>query len=429
MSWSLTKALHLDVYGQYPRVLMVSAIDSALLQPPPDFIQGDAFPIRLYFWERGDNGSLIAADPGSSASIIFSARPAGVPTGSALLFECNAFTQTSPGIWDGTCSLATAEISALLAADPSGTKTILAEVEVRDSITNTKRTSLQFDLTLRPEVYANDDTPAALPTPEDWLATRRPLPILRSTGDGAPITAATATLTVDPTGTNNSVLFTAAHDGAAYNAISIAYAAPALQAGTSIALVGSAFTITPSTKDQMVISAITTPTSANRTLLYAGIDPVSGSKIWTHDGNQSTVFPAGGAMLYCTGGVWWYLSRSAGSLITDYQATKTSAATWPDTLTAWTVTMGGVGSPTVTAATTTAAQLIAAVNASTAFTNGTVIASAVGTVTGIVAAVSSANLAGGITGTPGSVGQECYVNLSTVHKCVQTTPVKWVALN
>lgn len=270
---------------------------------------------------------------------------------------------------------------------------------------------------------------ATLPTPEDWLATRRPLPIFHTTGEGAPINSATATLTVDPTGTNNSVLFTASHDGAAYNSVSIAYAAPAVQAGITIALVGSAFTITPSTKDQMVISGITTPTSANRTLLYAGIDPGSGSKMWTHDGTIPPVFPVGGAMLYATGGVWLYVSRSSGSSTTDYQATKTSAATWPDTLTAWTVTMGGVGSPTVTAATSTASQVITAVNAVSNFTAGTVIASASGTVTGTVSAVSSANLTGGITGTPGSVGQECYVNLATVYKCVQAIPAKWVALN
>ncbi len=177
MPWSLRRELHIDINAGYGRVLMTSATDSALLQPAPDYIAGDGMPIRVYFWERGTNGTLLPADPGPDTYLIFTGRAHGLPTGSPLLFETNDFAEIAEGVWQGTLDLTPAEFAAHLAASPAGAKIIIGEVEVRDSILNIKRCSFQFDLTARPGVYNDEDAPSSLPTPDAWLEARRPAPL------------------------------------------------------------------------------------------------------------------------------------------------------------------------------------------------------------------------------------------------------------
>ena len=175
MPWEIRRDLHLDINAAYGAVLLTSATDSSLKNPPPDLVAGDKMPVRLYFWERGANGTLTAADPGATSTFVFSGRPNNVPPGTDLLFLSNSFTEVSAGVWEGSLDLHTAEIAAHLAASPTGSKTITGEVEVRDATGNIKRLSLQFPLTARPQAYDNQDAPTALPTPdEDWLAHGHP---------------------------------------------------------------------------------------------------------------------------------------------------------------------------------------------------------------------------------------------------------------
>ncbi|MEO5915555.1 MAG: hypothetical protein ABIS50_15080 [Luteolibacter sp.] len=177
MPWLLRRDFHIDIRAGYGRVLLTSDTDSSLLQPPPDAVAGDAGTIRFYFWERGPNGTLIAADPGPDTSLIFSGRPYGVPANTALLFESNDFAEVETGVWEGSFDFATAEMAAVIVLTPTGAKLITGELEVRDSISNTKRGSFQFDLAARPQVYDDQDAPSALPTPEEWLEERRPAPL------------------------------------------------------------------------------------------------------------------------------------------------------------------------------------------------------------------------------------------------------------
>ncbi len=423
MSWSITRHLHIDVYAQYGSVLMVGATNTALLQPPPDCIAGDTCPVNLHFWERQSDGSLIAADPGAGCTIILSGRRAGVPSGSSLLFLCNAFTRLSDGLWAGTLNLNTAEFLAFMSSASNVATTILGEVEVRLA-DNSARTSLQFDLMARPQVYADSDTPVtALPTPDAWLEARRPSPILRTTGDGAPVNGAIASLTVDPTGTNNTVIYTAVTEGASGNSISVTYATPVAQPNTGVSVTGNAITVTPGTKVNLTCSGTTPALAACVAVWYPG----SSSWIYTSDGVASYGSIPGVARTawYNDGTKWWVWQwNSSGTLL--FQASSTTNGSTPDGL-AYVVTTG-TGTMSVTGGTSTAAQVIAAVNANTAAA-ALVTATASGTVTGTVAAISSANLSGGITGTAALAGQECYVNLTTVYKCVQSNPVKWVALN
>lgn len=195
MPWDIRRDLHIDIDASYGRFLLTSATDSSLRQPAPDFILGDSMPVRFHFWTRNPDGTLTAADPGATTTFRFSGRPAGAPTGSDLLFLTTTFTQISAGVWEGTLNLATTEFADHLAATPVGAKVILGELEIRDA-TNTKRNSFQFDLTARPQVYDNEDTPLALPTPEEWLL-----------GSTAPSNGTPNFLETSFTGTNNDLRF------------------------------------------------------------------------------------------------------------------------------------------------------------------------------------------------------------------------------
>jgi len=166
MPWNLRRDFHIDINAAYGSFLITSATDSSLRQPPPDMIEGDAMPVRLHFWERGLTGSITAADPGPDTVFVFSGRPAGAPAGSSLLFLTNDFIEVGAGVWEGTLDINTAELTAHLLDAASGSKIILGEIEVRDSISNTRRNSFQFDLTARRQVYqAEDATPTPLPSP------------------------------------------------------------------------------------------------------------------------------------------------------------------------------------------------------------------------------------------------------------------------
>jgi hypothetical protein len=172
MPWSIGLDLHLDINAPYGRVLMVSATDSALLQPPPEVVAGDKHPLRLHFYERGANGTITAVDPSEAPKLIFTGRPRGIPNGSDLLFQTDAFTKVGTGIYEGTLDLTPDEFSDHLAENPAGAKLITAEVEIQQTADNLVRRSFQFDLNARPQVFDNQDTPAGLPNPEAWTDAR-----------------------------------------------------------------------------------------------------------------------------------------------------------------------------------------------------------------------------------------------------------------
>lgn len=168
MPWDRTIQFVLEVYSSYGKTLLAGPADSSVRNDLPTLVLGDEMPVEVRFVERLTDGTLALADPGATAEVILSARPAGAPSGSDLL--CMAtLTRASEAVWTGTLDLNTAEAAAHLIAAPAGAKTILMEAEVRSS-GNADRTSLQWDAILRPQVYENQDTPLAMPSPPEWLA-------------------------------------------------------------------------------------------------------------------------------------------------------------------------------------------------------------------------------------------------------------------
>ena len=194
-----------------------------------------------------------------------------------------------------------------------------------------------------------------------------------------------ATLTVDPAGADNAVLYTARTAGAGGEAISIAYATPTGQATTTAAVVGDAITITPGTKARMVISGAVTA-GVNGTLLHARLH--GGEDHWTSDGATYTGTGTQTAIVVDDIEGLMVLRTEAGSLV--YSAPYSVFGTWPDEATYGSPDIGA-GTPTVAAGVSSAAQVIAAVNAS-APAAALVTASESGASTGPVAAVAAAFL-------------------------------------
>lgn len=171
-NWDRQLTLFLDVDAPYGRVLIGGPTIPAPLTTPPHLVAGDRYAVTLQFLRQNPDPTLPAAptDPGADTTLVFSARPAGAPPDSDLLFGAVDWTQVEPGIWTGDLNLNTqAMLDHVEQLATSGSVPILAEVEVRNT-DNTARYSLQFDAIARRQVYQGEEaTPAALPDPEAYL--------------------------------------------------------------------------------------------------------------------------------------------------------------------------------------------------------------------------------------------------------------------
>ena len=362
-------------------------LDSALLVSSPGtrdvvtslaFKRGDSCTLSIQFvssgvvqeLDSGATGKLGIKAAGDYAGDYIAAAPTWTKTGT--------LTDT---VYSFSINLATDEINALL----SGSTPLVAAIAELEFIVGSIRTSSQ---TIPVTIY-NDVIKGTESGPTD-VAT------------GSPVNGVAATLTVDPAGSNNSVLYTAAATGTTGNAISIAYTSPAAGSLTGVSVTGPAISVTPVTNARVTTTG-TTPALAECGAVNYG----AGLKVYNSDGQLSYAPPGFGAVTgrtawYSDGTAWFVWQwNTAGTVL--YAATITSAAATPDLVVGtWTVTTG-TGQPVITAATTTAAQVIAAINATPAAA-ALVIASAYGTVTGPVASFSAANLSGGVTQTPGIPG-------------------------
>ena len=199
---------------------------------------------------------------------------------------------------------------------------------------------------------------------------------------------ARAYLLVDPAGADNSVLYMAKAAGAAGELVSVAYASPATQATTTVAVVGNAITVTPGTKARMVVSG-TGDALVNGTYYYAGLYALRPH--WTRDGVSFADATDGAAIYASFGTTNWVVRLVGNSEVYRSQAPfHGDGAPFPDTEIFASPTIG-TGTPTVTAGVSSAAQVIAAVNAS-APAAALVTASVSGASTGPVAEVAAAFL-------------------------------------
>ena len=363
-------------------------LDSALLVSSPgtrdvvtslNFKRGDSCTLSIQFvssgvvqeLDSGATGKLGVKAAGDYAGDYIAAAPTWIKTGT--------LTDT---VYSFSINLATDEINALL----SGSIPLVAAIAELEFIVGSIRTSSQ---TIPVTIY-NDVIKGTESGPTD-VAT------------GAPVNGVAATLTVDPAGSNNSVLYTAATSGAAGNAITVGYGTPAAVLPISVAVVmGTGLSIQPSSKQNMVVSGSLSP-DATGPLIYVGLR--NGNPEWTSDGISSSLphtSHVGAYKALWYNGSAWSMDLIDSFDVVYYRSICTSTAAFPDGLT-FSSPSSGTGIPTIAAGISTAAQVIAAVNADSS-ASALVVASASGTVTGSVASVASANLSGGVTQTPGIPG-------------------------
>jgi hypothetical protein len=223
---------------------------------------------------------------------------------------------------------------------------------------------------------------------------------------GTPVNGVAATAIINPTGSDNSVLYTANVAGAAGNDITVTYATPAASAETAVAVSDKAITVTPGDRARMIITAVSDVEVDGQELAYQGEG--ANGKVWATDGitDPTGVAPSGdGVLLYTDSASSCSLFLYESSIITKQWADFTPSA-WPDgdALVAGT---GAVDDASVNAGISSAAQVIAAVNANTDAA-ALVLAAASGTVTGAVAAVTATALTGGIDATAAPAGKELF---------------------
>ncbi len=333
--------------------------------------RGDNTPFEVIFVRNG-----IAEELEVSTVLTFGAKQAGKYDAAAVVLSSN-FTLSGTGTsakYLGSPSFNTTELNALFLIDSNDANDpayidLMAEFtwQVGSGAPSSTKT---FAFRVHNDVVRDSElSPTALPTP---------------IGDTEPSNGAISSVTINPTGADNSVTYTSIDYGR--NDITVTYATPAAQATTTVGVVGAAITVTPGTKARMIVTG---------TLTSDGSTPVvfSNPLPYTEISNGKPVYEILAEAAVIWNGTQWILSHDSGG-----QWTSTDAVSTPDLVTTWVPQFGSTGTPVVTAGTSSAAQVIAAVNDSVD-ANALVIASASGTVTGAVAAVAATNLAGGVSQT------------------------------
>lgn len=240
-------------------------------------------------------------------------------------------------------------------------------------------------------------------TGKAYAANDLPEIVQQKTYAGEPVNAVRASLTVNPTGTNNSVDYTAVVYGIAGENVSVAYTAP-VQTGLDVSVSGDAITVACGTKHRMVVTGTLSP-DATGTLVYAGDD--NDVKMWSSDGTRDNPPSSGSYTVIMSFMIaetlYWKIIHYTDGGEPDGIWISEEYKEFPDGL-SYVIHDTETGTPTVTAALPTAQQVIDAVEAD-AEASDLVTPAANGTVTGAVAAVAAAHLSGGVDGTPAKLGR------------------------
>ncbi len=244
---------------------------------------------------------------------------------------------------------------------------------------------------------------------------------LTVTGHGLPVSGANASVIVNPSGADNSILYEAVASGAAGELISIEYETPDPTKSESVITVDeSAITVIPGDHPRMQISGVLSPD-------YTGdVKYVSDFYGYTTDGEpfapdigtqviiRNVPILSGVPPFEEIGREWAIYSVVDGFIISERWASSDDVDS-PDLVTTWTPRDGATGTPVVTAIPASAQFVIEAIN-DDPVASLLVTASASGTVTGQVAAVGPVFL-------QGASGVSSYLGLESVTGSPTVDPV------
>ena len=361
-------------------------------------------PLTALSLKRGDScvldvlftsgGNVVELDPSATGKV--GLKAAGDFSGN---FIANAASWVKTGtltstVYRFTLNLATDSIAALLTGS---TASVSAIFEMEFAIGTVRTSSQTIPATIYNDVIKGGESGA-----------------IDSSG-GTPVNGAYATVTITPSGSNNVVVYTSKAKSYAANSITIAYAAQVTGIATVVSVVGTAITITPCT--------IGTVNATGATPALATCYAVS-STLFTSDGVASNLSITGVARTaWFNDGAKWNVVQYDASGLLVFSASSTSNASTPAGLT-YTVGPGSGTLVVTTGGITTAANVIAAVNANAAAA-ALVTAAPSGTVTGTVNVVSATSLAGGVTQTAGYPGS---MMVDSTYLYVLSSSNLWVAI-
>lgn len=165
MSWSSTTKLYInvDAAGGYPLLAGTSNVAAQ----KPIFVQGDRFPLQLWFRRPGSaTGASTAIALADTSSVILSGKLKDALDADELLFCADSFTETGSGAdtyYSGDLILDTEPLNELFAASASDQITIVIDLTITLGAT---RYTFQFEAFIKRRVYNSEGAPEETPAPD-----------------------------------------------------------------------------------------------------------------------------------------------------------------------------------------------------------------------------------------------------------------------
>lgn len=157
MTWERTVDWYLDVDKSGGRFPLLDGESNSVLQYNPSMVQGDKFPLRLFFRSVGAvGGTSTSVELGAEDGIVLAGKLKTELADGTTLFSQTSFTkQTVSGdvCYRGTLSLPYSVIDTALGSEDSITCRVDIEVS---AVGNTARSTFQFDVEVYRQVYSDE---------------------------------------------------------------------------------------------------------------------------------------------------------------------------------------------------------------------------------------------------------------------------------
>ena len=149
-------SLYLDKDAPGGLSCLLAGTSGAVRTQAVQWMQADAFTIRLYFRERAGLSATTSVELGSGDEIVLAGKASLAATD--LLFSVTSWTKVTSGsevYYQGTLDLNTTELETAMT---STSVTALVDVEVQNA-DNTRRLSYRFSATVAKQVYDGESDP------------------------------------------------------------------------------------------------------------------------------------------------------------------------------------------------------------------------------------------------------------------------------
>jgi hypothetical protein len=388
-------------------------------------LAGYAAPLGGLVFKRGDDarlevsfcrGTAAATLDGTPSEMVFVVKKSVGALEPVLMLADDWTFDAVAGVW-----------SALLPSDAQALTTLLgttAFVDLLGEFTFTDDsggpvTSQTLKVRVHNDLWkGTEGTPLSLQSPEEWLEARRPQPLERTT---APVSYQPYTLQIgedDPV-THTSVAVIFASDVAG---VRISYRDEEFRDTVGVVVVGHDVAISRAAFGLMYTYGATSGVDETAIIHMPWVGILNGKSAYSNTGEvfESAATSPDGMYTHYDGSKWCLINVQDGAVFADADGggagTHPSDGTWAD--------------DTVATGRNTASQVCAAIAgfpAAAGFLSASVLGDDLQNL-GMDLCGDLTGLTGMVAGTPGVVGQRCYVNSEDIYECVRETLPKWVKL-